>query len=426
MKALVVDPSRAYRRLLCSVLAANDFQTEEVDSASAALQRCEGETYQIICMSLVLTDGQSSDLIAHLRTSDKNHRTTILLLTSQYTRAAVEHAYAIGVTEVFRKEDFVHFENYLRGFSEQLCESLTVKGHILYVEDHRSVAMATCKILTAAGHSVQHTVSVEAAIAALDHSDFDLVLTDVLLEGDLSGTALVRAIRHHENLLKRRLPILVISAFGDSARRIELYRSGINDYVQKPVLEEELLARMSTLMSTQKLLRQLDSQHREMQSLALIDQLTGLYNRHFLLAAAAKRIAFARRKNTALSLLVIDVDHFKMINDCHGHTAGDAVLVAIGQLLREHSRMEDIVSRYGGEEFVCLLDECSLKQAAAKAEQLRRELADLRPADLAFTASVGATSLCTNDEGFADLFQRADNAVYQAKASGRNRVVAIE
>ena len=124
-----------------------------------------------------------------------------------------------------------------------------------------------------------------------------------------------------------------------------------------------------------------------------------------------------------LDLVVVDIDHFKLINDTQGHALGDEVLAAVGEALKAGTRVEDLVSRYGGEEFVIVFDHCTLDQGKLKAEKLRESLAKLKPAGTDITASFGVSSLETErEEDFATLFERADRAVYEAKDLGRNQV----
>ena len=426
MNALIVDPSRSYRRILSSALESNNFSTTEVSGVQDAEQLCQTTIFELICMAAELPDGDSYELARKIRLdTSSNSDAAILLLTSNYSHEVVEKAFSLGITEVFRKKDFTNFEYYLSQFTNQLLQAGRQTGHILYVEDNLSVALVTRATLEESDHKVDHYTTGEEAEAAFLEQDYDLVLTDILLAGELSGTSLVRAIRHHEDESKRQVPVVAMSSFSDSARRMELFRCGINDYVQKPVLGEELTARVNNLMQTQLLLKQLSSQQEKLRELALVDQLTGLYNRHFLMDAVPKRIAQALRHSHQLSLIMVDIDHFKIINDTLGHAVGDEVLAAVGGELKRGCRDEDIVSRYGGEEFVILLDHCDLVEAAKKADGIRQMIEKLKPAGRDITASFGVCSMRdTEGEGFASMFERADRAVYQAKDTGRNRVVA--
>ena len=160
---------------------------------------------------------------------------------------------------------------------------------------------------------------------------------------------------------------------------------------------------------------------------AIRDELTGLYNRRFLEETLDREIGRARRTEKPLSLLVIDVDHFKRYNDTHGHAAGDAVLRELGTLLRTTFRATDIVCRFGGEEFVAVLPDCDENDARARAERLRNEVHRLTPRHAGrnlsgVTVSIGVAVSGKHGTTPTALFERADQAVYASKSGGRDRV----
>ena len=159
--------------------------------------------------------------------------------------------------------------------------------------------------------------------------------------------------------------------------------------------------------------------------LALTDHLTGLYNRHSLNDIGPKYISNAHRHKTPLSLFVIDLDHFKNVNDTYGHGVGDIVLQAVSAVLQDVCRTEDIVARFGGEEFIMMLTNCDINHALEKGEKLRAAIESCKPEDLVITSSIGAAELIEGDS-FETLFNRADQAVYEAKDTGRNKVVAAK
>lgn len=425
MQALIIDSSRCYRQLLSSALGDYGFDALEAKDADEALAHLQHNMFSLICMSVELSTGDSRELCIRIRAMDSNHGTPILLLTSSFTRTLLENSLAIGVTDVFRKQDFHAFNQYLGNFCHQLLSHKKVGGRILYIEDSLSVAQATAALLTDAGHVCEHYTNAEEALEAFEVNRYDLVLTDMLLAGEASGGTVVRAIRAHMDEEKNQVSIVAISSFSDVARRIELFRAGINDYVQKPVLDDELLARVNNLVHSQQLLNQLKIQRQRFEGMAMSDQLTGLYNRHFMMEALPKRISQAQRRGYPLSLVMIDVDHFKQVNDRYGHHVGDEVLVAVADLLRSELREEDVLARYGGEEFICLMDHCDLQTASKKAENLKQRLSVLMPRDIEVTASFGVASLDLEKDDFSSLCARADGAMYQAKDAGRNCVVAI-
>jgi len=159
------------------------------------------------------------------------------------------------------------------------------------------------------------------------------------------------------------------------------------------------------------------------ESMAMHDQLTGLFNRHYLQDMASRKISSAIRHQRPLSLLMMDIDHFKMVNDTHGHPAGDAVLQQVAKLLQEQIRDEDIIIRFGGEEFVILLDQCAVIEAEYKAQHLRKIVETLNPNKIFVSVSIGVAQLNSSEKNCSELLKRADLAVYQAKELGRNCVV---
>ena len=169
----------------------------------------------------------------------------------------------------------------------------------------------------------------------------------------------------------------------------------------------------------------LEEKNRELEVLSTTDQLTGLFNRRFLELRARDEIQRTRRYATPLTILLMDIDHFKSVNDTHGHDVGDTVLVSVARCLSRHTRTTDIVSRWGGEEFLILVPGSDKAGGAELAEKLRRAIADSRHGPLdTITASFGVTSLI-DDDTLDTLVKRADDGLYQAKTAGRNQVVTI-
>ena len=186
------------------------------------------------------------------------------------------------------------------------------------------------------------------------------------------------------------------------------------------------LASMAAIALTNKrLVDQVREQQRSLFNIAMTDQLTTCHNRHSLSDYAPKYIKDAVRYNHPLSVMILDLDFFKNINDEFGHITGDTVLTEIGTLLMATCRQGDIVSRIGGEEFLILLPHCNIYDAIHKAENIRSMIELAEPAGLKVTASIGIASLIKqHDDDFDKLYKAADNAVYHSKENGRNQVTA--
>ncbi|PCH95837.1 MAG: hypothetical protein COB83_07635 [Gammaproteobacteria bacterium] len=217
-------------------------------------------------------------------------------------------------------------------------------------------------------------------------------------------------------------PILAISASLNDSQRIHALKVGANDFINKPFIEAELAARIKNMLLTQQLYQQIAMQKEALEKMAMTDQLTGLYNRHFLMPYVEKALSSAQRYNYPLSIVMIDLDKFKLINDDLGHDAGDKLLCGIAHILENNCRSEDAAIRLGGDEFLVVLPHCSLEQAKFKTETLRQAITELPPASHKTSASFGLSSTEEGNFIFEQLFSMADSAAYQAKMNGGNDI----
>jgi len=415
MRALIVDPSRSYRQLIRKILENENFVVHEAESRQQTLEILrENGAMDLVCLSITLPDCSGFTLCRELHEHADSSSRPILIFTASLTQNFRTSAEIAGAVDILEKDNL----NGLYSHIQLLKQKRNELGSILYVEDSPSQAEFISLFLNDRLYRVTHCDTAEAAIEKFKKESFDLVLTDIVLAGGMSGLELIKHIREHESIFIRT-PILAMSSQTGSEQVVELLSAGANDYVHKPVLLEELSVRISHLVQHRQLLEKLHTQSQRLERLAMHDQLTGLYNRHFLMEIAPQHISYAQRNSAPLSILVIDIDKFKSINDTHGHLMGDQVLSAISNLLTEACRREDILVRYGGEEFVALMH-CDLESCAQKAEFLRKKIAELKPNNIVVTASFGVTSLHTEETDFYSFFQRSDHAVYQAKHNGRN------
>lgn len=421
MNVLVIENIRLYQELMAKFFSAHQIEAVLVGDAAAGLDKIGTQTFDVVCIARELPDMSGLDLLPKIRSHDSHAHVTSILISDDAEEQSLRAGLDAGFTDVLDKSNLDNIAHTVDRLVEGFLS--TLDGKVLYLEDSASVAAMTQVLLEEMGLQVDHFVSGEQGLNAFDDNDYDLVVSDVVLEGEISGVGIVNHIRKSDTD-KARIPILTMSGTSDTARRVELLRMGANDYVNKPIQQEEFQARVSNLVQAKQLFDQVQEQQRKLQEMATTDQLTGLFNRHSLSKFGPKYISEAYRQGTNLSVMVIDLDHFKSINDTHGHTTGDAVLRAVGGLLLTNCRNEDMAVRFGGEEFLVLLGHCGLEDALRKAEQLRAIVEALRPEGLTVTASIGVAALPTliPDVDFDDLFKAADKAVYDAKHGGRNQV----
>jgi two-component system cell cycle response regulator len=279
------------------------------------------------------------------------------------------------------------------------------------------------RVLSHLGHDVHALDGSEAVVERCRRRPPDVVLVDVELcradEHDL-----LAALKGDPEAYRSAIVLLVQPGL-DLETGVSALRRGVQDFLVEPVGDAELVARVEAAGRTKVLQEELVVQSERLEAMLVEDSLTGLSNRRFILTQLTSAVSGARRHGRSLTVAIIDIDHFKSVNDQHGHAAGDRVLAAVAAALREHLRAEDQLGRLGGEEFLAVLPDSDAGAAAAAGEKLRAEVARLRVAqeghDLGVTISIGWAAW-DGEEAPDELLDRADHALYQAKRGGRDRV----
>ncbi len=278
------------------------------------------------------------------------------------------------------------------------------------------------RVLSHVGHDVDAVDTAEAALERCRAAPPDVVLVDVeLYREDEAG--LLAALKGDPEAYRSAVVLLERPNL-DLDTAVAALRRGVQDFLVEPIGDAELVARVEAAGRTKVLQEELVVQSERLEAMLFEDPLTGLSNRRFILTQLAGAVSAARRHGRALSVAIVDIDHFKSVNDTYGHAAGDRVLAAVAGSLREQLRAEDQLGRLGGEEFLALLPDAGASAAAAAAEKLRAEVAALRVEhdglDMGVTISIGWAAW--EGEPAEELMRRADEALYDAKRSGRDRV----
>jgi two-component system cell cycle response regulator len=420
MKVLLVEPSRFLRSVISSIFVRYNIDVQVAESGTQALATLREERPDILCFALELGDMRGTDFFREAQRLNLVGFFPALMITSSTDKAVFDDAVAAGVTDCFPKSDLEGLEQYVEQWQRHATRRLS--GRVLLVEDSDTAANFCTDVMVRLGLDVVRYKTAEEAIASLASNDYRIVVTDFVLEGLQTGLSVILSVRGQKGR-KADLPILALSSIDSVARRVDILRAGANDFVTKPVVAEELSARLSNLIMLRELFDRLEAQHELVKEMALRDRLTSLHNRHHLDAEMPKLMAEAVQKRTPLSLMVIDIDHFKKINDSQGHSKGDEVLIAVADILRGLCRGQQLLVRFGGEEFVLVLPGATTLNAGLAAELLRERIAAAHPAGIPVTASFGITTLITGDN-FDQMFSRADAALYEAKRSGRNQVIS--
>ncbi|MDH3588536.1 MAG: diguanylate cyclase [Gammaproteobacteria bacterium] len=313
--------------------------------------------------------------------------------------------------------------------------------HVLVVDDDAAIRGIVAEVLSDDGHDVEEAESAEKALERLAKGGIDLVMTDIRMSG-MDGLALLREIRSKDDIVQ----VIIMTSHASMDAAVGALKSGAYDFLTKPfenldiisatakrALEAVRMAREKNLLvaTLTRNNAELERMNNFFRDLAIKDGLTNLYNHRHLQEAISAEVERSKRYKREVSVLFIDVDHFKTYNDTQGHPAGDEVLRGLAKILLDHARDTDTVARWGGEEFVLLAPETSSAKAAELAERLRAAVSafpfqgrESQPGGL-ITISVGVATLAPGGS-HETLVSRADAAVYEAKAAGRNTVrVAI-
>lgn len=300
----------------------------------------------------------------------------------------------------------------------------------MIVDDDRLSANVMSAMVQREGHDVFVAHTWTEAIERFSKEDIDLILMDAVMP-TVDGFKLTGILRQRTATY---VPVVFITGLADQRSRLKGVESGGDDYLVKPVEALDLRIRLMAMLRIRRLTRALEVRTHRLAQLANIDNLTGLLNRRSLEERLTTEVSQTILSDTPLAALMIDIDHFKAINDKHGHAVGDVVIASVGQVLDETVRATDLAFRYGGEEFVVLCPDSTLQQAGDLAERIRllfrQRTEALAPAGrqtlsigVANTTDLGLSKFAKTAEFETTLLTAADRALYEAKGQGRDRVV---
>jgi diguanylate cyclase (GGDEF)-like protein len=316
-------------------------------------------------------------------------------------------------------------EEFLTGTLEassllEKIEVLTRVAHydpykVLIIDDSRAQATHTERLLNSAGIITRTLLDPIQAMAELADFQPDLIILDMYMPG-CTGTELAKVIRHNDRYVS--VPIIYLSAEDDLDKQLDAMSEGGDDFLTKPIKPRHLITTV----------RNRAARARNLKARMVRDSLTGLYNHTHILQLLEDCSFRARRESKPLSFAMLDIDHFKKVNDSHGHPMGDRVIKSLALFLKQRLRKTDYIGRYGGEEFAVVMPDTDLHAAHCVLNEIRQRFAEIhypaQPTDLFCTFSAGVVELGEYDDSLM-MASNADDALYRAKKAGRNQVHAL-
>ena len=449
-RVLVVDDVPANVKLLEARLSAEYFDVMTAVSGQEALAICERADCDVVLLDVMMPDMDGFEVCRRIKGGIATHHIPVVIVTAldqpsdrvkglesgadDFLTKPVSDVALIArvrslsrlklMTDELRMRAVTSREIGLESPERNALAEAGRNGRVLMVDDRPALSERMQATL-----SSEHVVDMEGdPTEALFHAaegNYELVVVSLDL-ANFDGLRLCSQLRSLERT--RNVPILAIAESDSNARLVRALEIGVNDYLVRPFDKHEMLARVRTQIRKKRYTERLRDSVQLSIEAAVTDPLTGLYNRRYMETHVGTLVDQAAARDKPLSVLVLDIDYFKSINDTYGHDAGDDVLQDFAIRIRKSIRGIDLACRYGGEEFVVVMPETDMAVATMVAERLRRRIASepfpiqkgTRTLDV--TISIGIAALAPDDDAAA-VIKRADQALYRAKRDGRNRVV---
>jgi two-component system cell cycle response regulator len=450
-RILVVDDIEANRRLLQAKLEAQYHSVILACNGPDALEKARTTDPEIILLDVMMPGMDGYEVCRRLKADPVTAHIPVVMVTALSDTEDRVRGLDAGAEDFLTKpvDDFLltsRINTLMRynavtselrqreasglktgAMEDSAQEDVEGPARVFLIDDNPRTSARIAALLREDGHKVM------TLLESGNMGDLAKERTDVLLVSLLSKSfdPLKLCAHFKTNDVTRAVSILLICDPLERAKAVKGLEIGASDMIMAPVDTQELLARVRTQTRRTRYVEILRERVDRGLELSVIDQLTGLYNRRYMTSQLQQYMHRAVMGGKPLSVMMLDIDHFKPINDTHGHQAGDEVLQELADRLRHNIRPMDVACRPGGEEFLVILPETPEELACAAAERVRKAIAAdpfnvlSETRQIAVTVSAGVSSLLGPNDTMAELLNRADTALYQAKSAGRNRVKSI-
>lgn len=417
-KALIVEDSNIIRKSLYKEFEKLGFQILEAVNLKDARLLLDEHLPDIVSLDMNLPDGLGIDMCREIKNDTKFEDTHIIIITSDDRANLREDCFKAGAFAFFNKNDISgSLPEFLTHITDFIRTTKYSNLNAIIIEDSPLQLNFIKGLLRRIGVSSTGFNDFNTALDYLtkEQPKVDLFIIDYFLQSGKNSIDIIKMIKSKSFL--KNVPIIALTAATEKDVRHKLFYLGINDFFNKPFDVEEFYLRLRSHLNNKVLLDKLEKQ-------AVTDMLTGIYNRRYFYDSLSQESSRSIRSLSEYSIIIFDIDYFKLINDEFGHAVGDAVIIDIAKLFKDTIRKSDTAARYGGEEFIALLPDTGASSAKLISEKLRKKIEshNFKGVNRPVTSSFGiASSDETND--IDQLIKLADDRLYLAKQRGRNLVV---
>ena len=412
-KLLIIDDDFPLAQALVSEAITWGIEAQIANNLDRAREAIADTVPDAIVLDLSFPESNNGGLELLQELSDRNLNIPVIALTARESFAARVEVARLGGKGFLTKP--VSPTQTMETVASVLEQSNLPNARILVIDNQVDSLDRIARLLSQWGFETISLQDVGQFWDTLEQSSPDMIIAQLELEG-ISGIELCQVVRNDPRWC--HLPVLLMSSHEDTETIQQICSVGVDDHLSFPIVEEELLARIFNRLDKERYRRQL----------ADTDPLTGISNRRSSLQRLTRLLRVARRQNQHWCFVVIDLDDFKQVNDRFGHDAGDRVLRRMGQLLKQEFRSEDVIARWGGEEFILGLYDMNKEAAIARLQKFlasfaQQEFVSAREESFMVTFSGGVAEYPLNGDSLETLYQAADLALYEAKAEGKNQII---
>ncbi len=415
---LHVDSNAFYTEIVKDLIAKDSILYLTARNIQEAFQVLENNKVDLIITGLEFADGTGETFILSIHKSAYK-KVPIIVLSSKDDLSIKTTLFELGVIDFIPKVSFIEkFIPYLNNIALLDSFHKTLQNISIVVLDDNELQLRVIQDIFESYQIRNVDYYIHPHELLKSNKQYALYLIDFILP-DISGEQVIWEVRN-----KNKYALIIgISSIDNEKIISQILTSGADDYISKPVNKDIFIARLNANLRTYSLLQELKQKNLELEEMCKLDSLTKLYNHQYTYERLEEEIHRAKRYRHNLSIIMIDIDNFKQVNDIYGHPAGDEVIINVSQALRNICRTTDILGRYGGEEFLILLPETGLDAGIKLAERLRTKVSTLTHsrANLKITISGGVATLI--NQSALDLVKEVDALLYEAKNSGKNKIV---